>query len=88
MIDTAPSAKDLRRIVAAGFALRLLVSVLTPVPREDGANYLWMAERFASGEAGLALSEVFSPPGHTTTTSATSVAVPRPKCARGSSDDR
>ena len=46
-----------------GFALvyRILLSALTPVPAEDAANYLWMAQQFAAGEPALALSEVFPP---------------------------
>jgi hypothetical protein len=40
---------------------RLLIAWLTPIPAEDGVNYLWMAERFAAGEPRLALSEVFPP---------------------------
>ncbi len=44
-----------------GFLWRLLVAVLTVVPSEDGVNYLWMAERFAEGNAAAALSEVFPP---------------------------
>jgi hypothetical protein len=34
----------------------------TPVPTEDAASYLWMAERFAAGHAAAALESVF-PPG-------------------------
>lgn len=51
----------LGRLVALAFLWRLLVATLTVVPSEDGANYLWMAERFAEGEASAALSEVFPP---------------------------
>lgn len=53
---------DIRGLVTAGFVLRCLVGILTPVPAEDGVNYLWMAQRFAEGDAAAALSEVF-PPG-------------------------
>ena len=48
-------------LVILGFALRVFVGDGVYVPREDGVNYLWMAERFAAGDAGLALSEIFSP---------------------------
>lgn len=40
---------------------RWLLATRTPVPAEDGANYLWMAERFAALDAAAALSEPFSP---------------------------
>ena len=43
-------------------AWRLLLAARTPVPSEDGASYLWMAQRFAEGDAAAALGEVF-PPG-------------------------
>jgi hypothetical protein len=58
----APAVGDIRNLVMIGFALRGLVGLLTPVPAEDGVNYLWMAQRFAEGDAAAALSEVF-PPG-------------------------
>lgn len=48
-------------LIVGAFFWRLAISALTPVPSPDGANYLWMAERFAAGEPGLALSEVFPP---------------------------
>ncbi|MHC5071182.1 MAG: hypothetical protein ACYTGO_11930, partial [Planctomycetota bacterium] len=48
-------------LVALGFLWRVLIAALTVVPSEDGANYLWMAERFAAGDATGALSEVFPP---------------------------
>lgn len=48
-------------LIALGFAWRLFVGSRMVVPREDGVNYLWMAERFAEGEVVTALSEVFSP---------------------------
>ena len=48
-------------LVWLGFLWRLLISSMTPVPSEDGANYLWMAEQFAAGEPAQALSEVFPP---------------------------
>ena len=46
---------------AAALSLRALISWLMPIPAEDGVNYLWMAERFAAGEAALAFEEVFPP---------------------------
>jgi hypothetical protein len=49
-------------IVAATIGWRWLLAVQTPVPSEDGASYLWMAQRFASGDFVAALDEVF-PPG-------------------------
>ncbi|MEE2885803.1 MAG: hypothetical protein VX951_00090 [Planctomycetota bacterium] len=48
-------------LIGLGFAWRLIVSARMVVPREDGVNYLWMAERFAEGQVTAALSEVFSP---------------------------
>jgi len=48
-------------LIGAGFVWRLIVSARMVVPREDGVNYLWMAERFSEGEVAQALSEVFSP---------------------------
>ena len=40
---------------------RWLLSARTPVPSEDGVNYLWMAEQFADLQVSAALSEPFSP---------------------------
>ena len=48
-------------ILALGFLWRLYISWRTPIPSEDGVNYLWMAERFAEAEFALGLSEVFPP---------------------------
>jgi hypothetical protein len=48
-------------LVAIGLAWRLVIVGFTPMPREDGVNYLWMAERFAAGDVAAALSDVFSP---------------------------
>ena len=45
----------------AAFGLRAFASALAPIPAEDAANYLWMAQRFAAGDAAAALSEVFPP---------------------------
>lgn len=45
----------------AAFGLRAFASALAPIPAEDAANYLWMAQRFAAGDATGALSEVFPP---------------------------
>lgn len=42
-------------------AWRAAIGVLTPIPSEDGVNYLWMAERFADARPDLALTEVFPP---------------------------
>ena len=61
MIERPVTARFLVVLCAAGFVFRVLVASLTPVPSEDGANYLWMAEKFAAGEPGQALSEVFPP---------------------------
>ncbi len=55
-------AGEIAGLCAFGFAVRVAVALLTPVPAEDAANYLWMAERFAALDAASALSEVF-PPG-------------------------
>jgi hypothetical protein len=44
-----------------GLVWRLAISALTPLPSEDGVNYLWMAERLAHLDARAALSEVFPP---------------------------
>jgi len=49
------------KLVVLGFLWRLVIAVLTVVPSEDGANYLWMAEHFADGNATDALGEVFPP---------------------------
>lgn len=51
----------LRLLFCAALGARLCVSSQTPIPREDGVNYLWMAERFAAGDASQALGEIFSP---------------------------
>lgn len=48
-------------LIGLGFAWRLVVNSRMVVPREDGVNYLWMAERFAEGQVEQALSMVFSP---------------------------
>ena len=53
--------RRLYSILVAGFVWRLYVAWLTPLPSEDGVNYLWMAERFAEGEFTQGLSEVFPP---------------------------
>ena len=49
-------------IVMFAVAWRWVLAMRTPVPSEDGANYLWMAQRFAAGDLAAGLSEVF-PPG-------------------------
>jgi len=48
-------------LVVAAVCWRWLLAMRTPVPAEDGVNYLWMAQRFAAGDAAAALSEPFSP---------------------------
>ncbi len=48
-------------IVAGALLLRAVVAASTVVPSEDGANYLWKAERFAVGDFAAGLSEVFPP---------------------------
>ena len=53
--------KELVWIALAGLLLRLVVGFATPIPAEDGVNYLWMAERFAALDPRAALSEVFPP---------------------------
>lgn len=53
--------KRLLHFVLAAFGLRAFASALAPIPAEDAANYLWMAQRFAEGDAAGALSEVFPP---------------------------
>jgi len=40
---------------------RHLLAVLTVVPSQDGATYLWMASRFAQGDLLTPVTEVFSP---------------------------
>lgn len=55
------TSRDLFWLLALGVAWRSLLAWLTPVPAEDGVNYLWMAVRFAQADAGAALSEVFPP---------------------------
>ncbi|MCC6669578.1 MAG: hypothetical protein IT458_00840 [Planctomycetes bacterium] len=48
-------------LVAAAFVWRWVLAQLTPVPAEDGVNYLWMAQEFARGRLGAGLAEVFPP---------------------------
>src|SRR5262245_62262353 len=48
-------------LVVAAVCWRWLLARLTPVPAEDGVNYLWMAQQFAVGHEADALSEPFSP---------------------------
>ena len=64
MVAAAASERTLHFYIAlftVGALWRLLISWWTPIPTEDGANYLWMAERFAELDAAAALSEVFPP---------------------------
>lgn len=53
--------RRLLHFVLAAFFLRAFASALAPIPAEDAANYLWMAQRFADLDAASALSEVFPP---------------------------
>jgi hypothetical protein len=53
--------RELWAWVALAALWRVLLAALTPLPSEDGVNYLWMAERFAQGDAAGALGEVFPP---------------------------
>lgn len=55
------SRRFLALLVVVGLAWRLVIVAFTPMPREDGVNYLWMAKQFADGEASAALGEIFSP---------------------------
>ncbi len=48
-------------MTVAAVCWRWLLAAKTPVPAQDGCNYLWMAERFADGDTAAALSEPFSP---------------------------
>lgn len=48
-------------LLVAAMCWRHLLAVLTPVPSQDGATYLWMAEQFARGDLLLPVTEVFSP---------------------------
>src|SRR5262245_48685597 len=60
--DTAvASGRFLWLLCALGLSWRLVIAARTPLPSEDGVNYLWMAERFAQLDARAALSEVFPP---------------------------
>lgn len=61
MIDRELDRRILLWFLGVGFGLRAFVAALTPVPAEDAANYLWMAEQFAAGDSAAALSEVFPP---------------------------
>jgi hypothetical protein len=48
-------------LLVMAFAWRAVLVWRTPVPSEDGVNYLWMAEQFAAGDFVTPLSEVFPP---------------------------
>jgi hypothetical protein len=52
-----------QEIAVFGVALlwRALLAARTPIPSEDGVNYLWSAERFALGDFASGLAEVFPP---------------------------
>ncbi len=60
-LDLPADRRFLCWLFVTGLCFRLFVSVLTSVPSYDGTNYIWMAEQFAKGNAGAALSEVFPP---------------------------
>lgn len=61
MIERVLDRRVIGGVVAVGAMLRAFVAMLTPLPAEDAANYLWMAQQFAAGEVAAALSEVFPP---------------------------
>ncbi len=48
-------------LVVLGAGWRVGVAARTPVPAEDGANYLWMAEQLARGAPCATLDAVFPP---------------------------
>ncbi|HLU39740.1 MAG TPA: hypothetical protein VK081_10160 [Planctomycetota bacterium] len=52
---------QLAALVLVAFAYRIVLAALTPVPSEDGASYLWMAQAFAAGDFRAPLGEVFPP---------------------------
>lgn len=60
-LEQPVDGRFLKRLFFGGLLFRLFISSLTPVPSYDGCNYLWMAEKFAVGDASAALSEVFPP---------------------------
>ncbi|MGE3172217.1 MAG: hypothetical protein AB7O97_06275 [Planctomycetota bacterium] len=59
--ERAQRHRALLWLCVAAVCGRWLLAARTPVPAEDGVNYLWMAQRFAAGDAAAALAEPFSP---------------------------
>src|SRR5262245_36201862 len=62
--DARRAGRDARALLwlaVAAVCWRWLLAMRTPVPAEDGVNYLWMAQQFARGDAAAALSEPFQP---------------------------
>lgn len=59
--ERAQRHRALLWLCVAAVCARWLLAARTPVPAEDGVNYLWMAQRFAAGDAAAALAEPFSP---------------------------
>lgn len=48
-------------LLVTAMCWRHLLAVLTVVPSQDGATYLWMAVQFARGDLLVPVTEVFSP---------------------------
>lgn len=63
MTDTfdAKQRRSLLWLTVSALLWRWMLAARTPVPAVDGVTYLWMAQRFAAGDAAAALSEPFSP---------------------------
>lgn len=57
----AKQRRSLLWLTVAAVLWRWVLAARTPVPSVDGVTYLWMAQRFAAGDAAAALSEPFSP---------------------------
>lgn len=58
------SSRELRLLLWAMVAAvlwRHVLALRTPVPAEDGVNYLWMAQQFAAGDWQSPLTEPFPP---------------------------
>lgn len=53
--------RQLLALCVAAACWRWLLAMHTPVPAEDGVNYLWMAQQFAAGGFATPLSEPFPP---------------------------
>jgi len=58
---TVQQQRALLWLMSGAACWRWLLGAHTPVPSQDGVNYLWMAEQFARWEPAAALSEPFSP---------------------------